>query len=727
VSTNRKLLAALLALGVGRALVFLLGGEDAPRTSAVERAAREAAATEPGPPVSPDAGATGSVRRAEPSAPPLSPLSPATEAGEPAPTAGPRGSVSGVVVTADGAGVAGAALFLSHERHPRTGEEIGTSAADGTFLVEGLATGTAHLAARAEGLVSPWSPPVPVRADRQTTDVRIVVRPEVVLRGRLFDRDTGAGVAGRILFRSGIGGRTVVGEAGEDGRYEARPLLMGDRLDVGVAAPGYGYAYLDGPDATGDRPGVFGGRNTFQLDEELIERGFDVPVRRLPLHPEELVVVDRASGAPVEGALLGLPVAGLPGEHEVVARTGPDGRATHAGGWPWRAQVTAAGYAERDLQGAEADAAGVLVVPLDPERPLEVRVLAGGRPHAGARVDCRAAPRGDLGRFGSANEEFPLLSSATSDAEGRVVLHAPPYVRELLLVADGPPAGTSGPVRVPLPLAAPVVLELRPAGVLLGSVRPSGRRVPPQMVLAVHATGFASTAAVGEDGLYRFALPAGEYGVRVEEGAPTRVVTDWEFEAELATVTSGGVTRLDLEGFGSVGRLEGLLLADEVPAAFQPIHLRADRGDGARPLDRDGATDAGGRFVFEELPPGAWEVQWLSSDGERTVLARREVDVLAGATADVTLAPDTGTVEITVVDRGTGELASFEYVTVASVDPGGPGDPGVQASYLVPEGGVVTLRLPPGSYRLWAVNADEETILELTSGATERVTLLVGD
>jgi hypothetical protein len=208
-----------------------------------------------------------------------------------------------------------------------------------------------------------------------------------------------------------------------------------------------------------------------------------------------------------------------------------------------------------------------LALHLVPGQAVRGRVVAGGRPIAGARLDLAftQAPGVTCESRNGAPLELPFQltgrieldgNDGTSDAAGRflLTLHADGW-HSLRVEAEGFPTSVFGPFLLAREaVAAELELELEQGGALAGKVRFAPGVVGERLVGVCNGWSFVRTGPVQEDGSYSFRdLAPGAYQVRIcappiaalqqlfgrEE---TREPVSWD-----CRVTAGATTRFDLD------------------------------------------------------------------------------------------------------------------------------------------------------------------------------------
>lgn len=152
-------------------------------------------------------------------------------------------AVSGVVVDAEGHGVAGVAVVVTPKA---TGEFVGPAKTDvsGAFELTGLPPGTQHVHVTAEGRASPEKPTVfEIPKTGDVKPLRIVVPPSAGVRGTVTDA-SGHGVSGISVMVTGAGFQSRY--VADDGTYEViglgpgeyRIVARGEQWSDSLRAPG---------------------------------------------------------------------------------------------------------------------------------------------------------------------------------------------------------------------------------------------------------------------------------------------------------------------------------------------------------------------------------------------------------------------------------------------------------------------------------------------------------
>jgi hypothetical protein len=651
------------------------------------------------------------------------------------------GAVRGRVVDERGTPLAGARVVWSESHElfspsERRGQPGATSATDGTFEIAGLPPGAVHLCALAADRVARWSPPIPVAASRTTDGVELVLAAAVVLRGRIHERGTGAGVVAELTLYSRERGRLLEMRSGPDGAYEVRGVERDASYIWGVRAPGHAYASSDDG---------WGGPNVVTADARTLAEGFDVPVRAYALVPVR--VVDAASGAPIAGAELAHPAdydASRPlrvSHARVFGRTDVDGRIELEGGAaaPRRFVVQADGYAPAlgytytPYPGGDAES----VVELLRGATVEVVAVRGGSAAAGAVVEL-LAPVERHGPAELGNPGFACIARATTGADGRAwfeTLAAGSYVER---VHDGGRVAWIDSFEL-----AEAPLERR---VVLGELARVHGHVaggsPRDVVVARRAPGnyhvlgaYVFHGRADAAGRYEVrGLPAGSYRVvayRLAPGQRLEALEPREAGVELE-LSLGESVELDFDGPRGAGALDGRVLVNGKPAAFRRVVCEwsapGDAGEReVRPVERVTTTDAGGRFELDDVDAGTWTLTLLGveEDTRWVALARTTATVDAGRRVEVELAAELGAVTIVTLERGSLAPSGWHSLSLERRAER-EGDPRVSVSLLVPGTGRMTLpELPPGRYTLARAGEVPDREHEVAAGEHVEVTLEV--
>jgi hypothetical protein len=575
----------------------------------------------------------------------------------------PGGSVSGRVVDAAGAPVAGAwvgvedtdaaaAPVEDRRMWERESLVVGVPAlSDGTgaFLLEGAPVGALRLWAGKERHRAGRSGLVEVRAGAEESGVEIRIeaeRAEDRIEGRVLAPD-GSPVRYPSLFAQADGeGRSNTirvnrePEAGKDGSFSLAVHFPADFHILAEDSYGRWGAAFAGPIRPGNRS---------------VEMKFP-EARRVTLR------VRSRAGEPVTsfGADLGHATVRFgyrfrgvqPGDH-------PGGEAEFlAPGFPFLAEVTAEGFAKAKLGPFDpASLPETLDCVLEPVAAARGRVTAGGAPVPGARVVAlRAVPAGskcvcdDLPCrwYPDAEAETPATPASGEFSlplrdRGAFVLRAE---------AEGFAPAEVGPLEFdPARGVEGIEIPLGRGGTLEGRVLPPPGRSPEGTIVVVHrGDGRPRSLRVGPDGRFRFeGLTPGPWILaRHDREVPARYMTSYspgtsEFPWNLAVEEGRTVTRdLDLAG-GAGPSLRGRFVPGAPAAA--PGWTAALVPAGAHfGIPVAGPVTLGEEGTFALAPPrdGTWIARLVAPDGNLRVFDSVEV---AGADTPWTLDLAFGRVE----------------------------------------------------------------------------------
>lgn len=581
----------------------------------------------------------------------------------------PGETLRGRVLGPDGGPVAGATV----EATGAESRQMAQTAADGTFVLEGLAPGELRLVATASGGLRGEA------AARAGSGEEVVLRLERPGRivGRVLDPE-GSPVAGASVMQfgpddfsrgplktgadggfsveeaepgtwrlsaraegfAGSPAREVEVKAGEDSVVELRLErggvvegvvrgLEGSELDR-CRVLGGGAETRVQPDGSFRLEGVRPGRVTVRAMVVPGGRARSVVVDLPDPAEPAWVEIDFGGGATLTGTVTraGLGVPGL--AVSVIAVGGTEGASTTTGeDGAWRVEGLEPGEYQVQVRtpGAEVLTGQHLVLEgdlrLDLEVPaggLEGRVLdrETGLPLAGAAVEARRVGIPEMVRRASSGEDGRYRLGELPDGEYAVTMEARGYRSERV------------PAAVREGLFTPLDVELEPGGGVTLVVR-TGGGAPAASIWALPLGGgvvgtLRQTACDGGGRCTLEDLPGGDWILLVGEGS----------EAALVRVRNPG---------------------PEVPVTLRPVgrlRVTAPRGEGPAWRIRaiDGATGlplpvhrylnpAGGEWVPVpaggaelRVPAGAWTVEAVSPDGASET---RTVEVPAGGTAEVVL------------------------------------------------------------------------------------------
>jgi RNA polymerase sigma-70 factor (ECF subfamily) len=478
---------------------------------------------------------------------------------------GPGVIVAGRVLDEEGRGIAGADVGLGESELPElditSGEvsqpdegllrRVGSrafegvmrtkSAADGTFKLEGAEPGLWRPWGHASGKRYDWGEPLEVRAGEDVAGLELVLPDELTtdrIAGVVLDPEGAPVPKAQILMSCSTESEvnTTSATAGHDGRFEF-VLRRELALTLLAADPEHHHADAVLYDVA---PGTRG-----------------IELRLGPLTTFDVAVHDLAGAAIRDCRLTLTPTVGFPRAKEAPPEAAPGLYRVAKPAVPFELVVEAPGF--RPERHADLDPLTLgtqFDVVLAGASTLRGRVLAGGRPVAGARVTLHHAivERGVYQEGFECAYERTSASETTCAGDGSFTLtcpgSGPVYLRAS---ARGLVDADAGPFE---PLAAPeVTLELTEGGALEGRVlNADGTPAAGAVVGIHHGDGRPRTRRVGPDGLYRFdALVPGEWSVELvtaeidpSSSTSSRSSRPAAFDPN-CTIRAGRVTRFDLE------------------------------------------------------------------------------------------------------------------------------------------------------------------------------------
>jgi hypothetical protein len=240
-------------------------------------------------------------------------------------------------------------------------------------------------------------------------------------------------------------------------------------------------------------------------------------------------------------------------------------------------------------------------------------------------------------------------------------------------------------------------LRLGEGGRIEGLFRSGRGRRPvagaPVVVRTLPRLETATTVTTGEDGAFRTeAMAPGRYRVRAFEGDDVPLEDAPFLEADVEVV-AGRASRVVLGALGR-GRIEGTVFRGSQRASG--VRLSAElSGEGpGESLSVHARTDEGGRFAWEDLPPGNYRLRVeegsvesvddvLLADGDRRIL-----------TIDLSDARIAGRV-VTTEGR---PVAGADVLAFPLLE--GPGPEAVGRATSGPDGAFAMAGLPVGAYRI---------------------------
>jgi RNA polymerase sigma factor (sigma-70 family) len=419
-----------------------------------------------------------------------------------------------------------------------------STAADGSFRLEGVAPGSLRVWANAAEMRYAWTEPMEVKADAEVFGLVLELSPMLPtdrISGRVVD-PTGLAIPNApVVYDYQVPGEGGSTGTSTDANGEFSILLRYETPHKFFAS---------------DPLGRFA-----PVSQELPPGSLDVLLKLGELRYLEVRVQDGA-GKPIAGAKVatgqadGMSIGDSRGttDEQGLARVGVPP-------YEFKVQASAAGFLT-ELKGPfdalappERVEFGLRELPV-----LRGRVLAGSQPFAGAQVQLRE----DVSDRHVAVDGFPCVldpanrvSSASSDAQGRFALAAEEPGRYWVrATAAGYAPAEAGPFQLDTGQAPQgVELELTHGGVLEGRVLLDGGRDGAGTIVGInHGDGEPRTQRAGPGGSYRFeGLTPGSWQVlaREEERRPENTTTSYGGTVQpiawSCRVLDGRTTRFDLD------------------------------------------------------------------------------------------------------------------------------------------------------------------------------------
>jgi protocatechuate 3,4-dioxygenase beta subunit len=528
--------------------------------------------------------------------------------------------LAGVVVDEQGKGIAGATIrpWLKMDQtggsvdaafeEPREWFTVRTDD-QGRFRLDRIPVGaTADFGVEAPGRAScwtHWSGPLPENAGSQfkagQTDIRIVLKPEAIIRGRVVDEDSGQGVPGiRLLARPNAHYANYACVApvtsGPDGSFLYRGLPADD-YSLQVAAPQYRTADWAGKDM----------KVTTQAGQTV---DANITVSKGGLI--EVMVQESTTGKPVENA--------------AVTASQPAGFGLHPC-WYQSVYTNAEGLARLRVPAGQCQLRAWARTHQGRTDPETLTVTQGGVVRWEARLDAFPVATGTVHdpngqpAVGAIVASKPVCEAPVrTDKQGQFRVTWRPYssVRTVLVLARDPVRNLAGLAEV-AGQSEPVDVTLGPAYVVRGRVTdPNGKPIPRAAIsMKAYLPGWRTEAApavpTDANGVYEVrALPAPSEVFRYElhvsaSGYGPTQLGNLPFEAARSRqVEADPVTLRPADR-----SISGVIVdANDVPASGVIIYITGPRGsDTAGQPSLRVASDKQGRFAVNGVCAGPLRIQ----------------------------------------------------------------------------------------------------------------------
>jgi RNA polymerase sigma-70 factor (ECF subfamily) len=534
----------------------------------------------------------------------------------------PGGAIAGVVLGPDGNPFAGAQVWVT-QPDLTVDEEVArkhgpehrdwpqaTSAADGSFQVDGVPAALVRAWAGSEGMRWTLSAPIEIRASEVDRGIQLRFEPLAAsdrIEGSVLAPD-GTPVAGAEVFCMWHSAGTSSGfsvRSGKDGRFR---VLVDHPVshDFNVADPKARWPSFS-------RDGVAPG--TLDLELKFSEpRWFDLEVREPGGTAVEQYQVFLHDGH-------GNELPGVPTD-----KAHPSGKTRimlpHTS---FSMQILARGFAPMRHGRIDPETiASPWVCTLVPVPTIHGRVTAAGAPFPGARVVLHEMAGSDdfVERDGFPSRLIDEdVDSTVTKADGTFQLDQSVGTRFAILCdADGLARAEVSPIELQAPDSKPLEIALTAGGSIEGRVLPAaGHEAAGTLVAITRYDGRTITQRVGPDGKFSFAhLTPGKWRVKriaresggggsARGGGGGGRVQEFPWDC---TVVEGEITRFDLDLSRDLPcTLAGDVTVNGKPASSWMATLRPDKQGYAWSGDLPGgAADSGGRLRIEVPEPGPYKI-----------------------------------------------------------------------------------------------------------------------
>jgi uncharacterized GH25 family protein len=606
----------------------------------------------------------------------------------------PGVAVEGYAVDPEGRPVPGAEIRLAEATadpmsrflQQEEPEPAATSAEDGFFrIVDRRAGETVDLDASRPGYAPAVATGVQVPPDQP---VRLVLRPSSAVEGRTVDPDGKPVAAVRVFvhpsdpvnlgggFRMHVGARARQAVSDETGFFRIEDVIPGG-FELQATATGY---------------------QRSELDNLEVRSGQELKGLEVVLAPGAVIEgrVFSPSGQPLAGAEVGVADPTIDFFFGTGTTDG-DGRYRLEGIAPGTRSVQAEHKSYRRAVKELEVRLGENSVDLRLEGGVEVRgrvVDEGGIPVASARVALRAGPRSWNQPDAASGADGSFVLDGVADGTYRVVADKEGFARSREGGVEVTVAGSS---------LSGIEVKLTAGGSIVGQL--SGLDFAELATVQISLGGSRQSGQVAPDGSYRIDhVDPGEHRVTASLPGGSR-----QAEGRVTLEPGAPEARLDLEFTGGL-TLTGRVLRNGEAAGGLNVRV-----SGAGLSGRHGDTDHQGRFRFEGLDAGTYELQVF---GMRSGSRHRE-SVELSADRDVLIELRTVAVTGRVVDAADQAPIPNAQVVLMAAQPDETA-PWQNTETTTDSRGVFRLRdVAEGSWKVQAVQggyAPKEVDVQVDSG-----------
>jgi hypothetical protein len=433
--------------------------------------------------------------------------------------------------------------------------------ASGRFVWADAAEGTWRAAVTAPGYQQCNVDDLQISAGKATREIVMPLQRGYAVRGRVFERNTGAGVVDAVItFRPVSGdedysGRRRHAKSKDDGAFVLDGIPGGDVALI-VSAQDHAQRVVR----------VFVDEKTSAQEIEISTGGIIAGI------------VTTAAGAPVKGSIL---IRG-PGIN-FFSETNEEGRFSykHMRAGPYQVLAnTGAGASSMEFTLSEDEIKDTLVLMLEAGHSIR-GVIRGARAEQLKDVQIMLRP-----------DSKPGSISAPVDPQGAYVLNGVPPGRAVITVFASP-LQFDKTVDMPVDRDMTVNIDLPAGSRLSGRITQGGKPVPSRVVWmrpVESKDDMLYTSASKEDGQYEIdGLPAGEYFLRANEDISRRI-----------TIAGDAVLNIDIP----LVQLSARVVENgAVPIVGANVYVRGSEPENSR-VRGDKQTDDFGQFALTGIEPG---------------------------------------------------------------------------------------------------------------------------